>query len=387
MRCHPLPLLSSLACSGWAAARSLGLGLALTCFVGTVPARAQVDFAPAVNVATVSFSQDLVTGDFDGDGDLDLGTVGSSQLQVLTNTGNGSFASAGVFAVGSYAVGATVGDLDGDGDLDIAVVTSRGYLSGRDQAVVLLGNGDGTFAAPATDRVGASPFEITSADFDGDRDLDLATVNFGSQNVSVLPNRGDGTFGRVRNFATASAAPRAIAAGDLDGDSDVDLVVGDNYDSAIVLVNNGRGRFANGGTFAVGDFPEAVAVGDLDGDGDLDLATANIGSDDVSVLLNNGNATFAAQRRFAVGDLPNAIAIADFDDDGNLDLAIANQGPDTVAVLLNQGKANFATAQNFGVAVNPIAVVSGDFDGDGDSDLATGNNPSASVSVLLNTTP
>jgi hypothetical protein len=82
-----------------------------------------------------------------------------------------------------------------------------------------------------------SPTSVFSADLDGDGDLDLATANYDSHNVSVLLNNGDGTF-----------APHSV--------------------------------------YSVGDTPWSVFSADLDGDGDLDLATANSDPDNVSVLLN-----------------------------------------------------------------------------------------------------
>src|SRR5262245_1434652 len=42
--------------------------------------------------------------------------------------------------------------------------------------------------------VGTDPVAATAADFDGDGTIDLATANEGSQDLSLLFNRGDGTF-------------------------------------------------------------------------------------------------------------------------------------------------------------------------------------------------
>jgi len=66
---------------------------------------------------------------------------------------------------------------------------------------------------------GQSPHFITTADFNGDGKLDLATANYGSfdlgsDNVSILLGNGDGTFQAAANYA-AGSGPYFITVGDL----------------------------------------------------------------------------------------------------------------------------------------------------------------------------
>ena len=49
-----------------------------------------------------------------------------------------------------------------------------------------------------------SPRSVFAADLDGDGDQDLAVANYGSNNVSVLKNNGDGTFASAVNYATGT---------------------------------------------------------------------------------------------------------------------------------------------------------------------------------------
>ena len=83
--------------------------------------------------------------------------------------------------------------------------------------------------------------------------------------------------------------PTAVAIGDLDGDLDLDLAVANTLtDDVSVLLNNGDGTFGRDVTsYGAGYYPQSVAIGDLDGDGDLDLDVANAQSGNVSVLLND----------------------------------------------------------------------------------------------------
>ncbi len=50
------------------------------------------------------------------------------------------------------------------------------------------------FIAQAVYGVGSSPYGVAIADIDGDSKLDIVSSNSGSNTVSVLINRGTGTF-------------------------------------------------------------------------------------------------------------------------------------------------------------------------------------------------
>jgi hypothetical protein len=181
------------------------------------------------------------------------------------------------------------------------------------------------------------------ADVNGDGKPDLAVANYDSNTVSVLRNRGEGTFAAKVDYA-AGAHSWWVAAADLDGDGKPDLAVA-NYDgnTVSVLRNRGDGTFAAKVDYPTGSGPRSIAVMDLNGDGKLDLAVANgrspvvadAASPTVSVLLNNGDGTFAARVDLATGSHAWSVAAADLDGDGKPDLAVANHDRSTVSVLLN----------------------------------------------------
>lgn len=74
-------------------------------------------------------------------------------------------------------------DLD-DGDLDL--IASSCYSQ---DISILMNNGDGTFASQSNYTVGEAPTSVAAVDLDGDGDIDPATANHGTDNVSVLVNR------------------------------------------------------------------------------------------------------------------------------------------------------------------------------------------------------
>jgi hypothetical protein len=280
---------------------------------------------------------------------------------------------------GFNADGVVTADLNGDGKLDLAAIYTEGITN---NVAVLLGNGDGTFAAATAYTAHNNPESITAADLDRDGAIDLIVPNRNSGDVSLLWNNGAGVFPTKTSLAVW--VPRHAAAADLDGDGDPDLAVA-NRDGGNVLVftNDGSGSFTPGPSLPAGNWPYHVAAADLEGDGDVDLAVVNYYSNDVTVLLNNGNATFAPGTSLSIGWGPHYIAAADMDGDGDIDLLVVNVNDDQVALMRNNGSGAFAVT-TVSVGDAPSSVTAGDLDRDGDLDLAVANELSKDVTVRLN---
>ncbi|MBZ5564256.1 MAG: FG-GAP-like repeat-containing protein [Acidobacteriia bacterium] len=262
-----------------------------------------------------------------------------------------------------------VGDFNGDGKLDIA--------SG---AFVVLGNGDGTFAAPiGTGSSGGAG--VAMGDFNGDGNLDLAVTGNIYQTVSILLGDGTGHFTLASSPATG-LSPRAVAVGDFNRDGKLDLAVTLDQGTVSILLGDGTGNFALTSSPQTGANPYAVAVGDFNGDGNLDLAVANHFDNTLSILLGDGTGNFTPASTLATGPGPTSVAAADFNGDGKLDLAVANWTGNSVSVLLGNGAGNFSLAMSPTMGGSTLSVAVGDFNGDGKLDLAVANYYSNSTNAL-----
>jgi VCBS repeat-containing protein len=331
----------------------------------------------------------VAVGDINGDKDRDLAVVNrTSDVAVLLGGKFGSFGSATMFGVGDSPSSVAMGDFDADSHPDLAVANT-----GSDTISVLLGRGTGSFDAATTVVTGDKPRSVAVGQFNRDEDsyLDLAVANGGSNAVSVLLGKGDGTFGSATNYEMgANSAPNSVAVRDFDLDSDPDLAVANEGSNTVsVLLGGDGGSFGSATSYELGadSGPSSVAVGDFDRGGIPDLVVANSGSNTVSVLEGSGTGTFRAATSFAAGDTPASVAVGFLDGDADLDLAVADLGSRSVSVLLGGDRASFGAPTTFGVGYFPTSVAVGDFDDDLDPDLAVANAASEHVSVLMNNDP
>jgi hypothetical protein len=190
----------------------------------------------------------MLLGDFNGDGKLDIAIEGedTNTVEILLNRGNGTFGPVIGTSVptlpNNYYQGMVLGDFNGDGKLDVALLTETGE-NDYGQITVLLGKGTGGFAPyqsyGVTTSVGYSALQ--AADFNGDGKLDLvASYGASDETVSVLLNKGDGTFGTPTTW-TVGFTPSAIAVGDFNGDGKQDIAVDIGVGSVDVSMLNGNG--------------------------------------------------------------------------------------------------------------------------------------------------
>lgn len=333
----------------------------------------------------------LAVADVNGDGKRDILTAnnGSSVVGVLLGNGNGTFQAVATTSAGSgsqpYSL--VVADVNADGKLD---VLTANY--GTNSVGVLLGNGNSTFAAAVAYSTGSGsqPFDLAVADVNGDGRPDIISANTFTFSVGVLLGNGNGTFAAMVPYTTGSNSPTKVAVGDVNADGKPDIVAA--VSGAVgVLLGNGNGTFQAISTIALSNSPRKLALADVNGDGRLDIVTvSDRGSGSTSVLLSTGNGTFAQAVTYATGSnsFSNGVAVADVSGDGKPDLITANPGNYTTGVLKNNGNGTFAAVQSFSVGTSipaPYEVVAADVSGDGKADIITANVSTNTVSVLLNT--
>jgi hypothetical protein len=363
----------------------------LTCNAGTCGALRCVDpYGETKTYDVKSAPESIAVGDLDADGDADLAVCGgSSGLFVMRNGGAGTFKVGSAYPASS-CYRAVVADFDEDGKSDLAV--------SRDATFVTLFHGPGPLTtAWRSLSTGNGSLGLAVADFDKDAHLDLVTANQADATVSVLLGNGDGTFAAKSDYsaeATAAAVnPLAVAVGDFNEDGWPDLAVTTLTTTAgwaappefvQILLNSGTGTFLTATPVISRGPSEDLAAADLNGDGHLDLVTAELDFSNASVLLGNGDGTFQPGVDYPSGYGIAALELADLDGTGGPELVLAGYESATVGVLSGNTDGTFGASIDYAIAPRADGLATADFDGDGDLDLAVSSFQMRSVQILTN---
>lgn len=285
-------------------------------------------------------------GDFNGDGNPDLaigflahkGTGGI--VSTLLGNGDGTFGNPHNVQVARRVDQLVTGDFNGDGKLDVAATTGQDFSHAAD-VELLLGNGDGSLQAPIV--VSTFPYytpALTTADLNHDGKLDLVTLGGDStganQVLTVLLGNGDGTFQSAVTYTDGTnQKPAGIAVADVDGDGNLD-VIAPATPGLDVFYGTGSGTLTGPNSISMFLTPSAVAAIDIFGNGREDLV-AGIYNGSLGIAVNNGNKNFSVQY-MGVSDDPGIPQIGDFNNDGKADVLFPFNTGGTgtgITVLLN----------------------------------------------------
>ncbi|HYV95644.1 MAG TPA: VCBS repeat-containing protein [Chitinophagales bacterium] len=329
--------------------------------------------------------------------DLIVTNEQDSSVTILLGKGKAQFqeAKGSPFPAGNGVNDIAIGDFNKDGNPDLAFANhERQYLT------VLWGNGQGNFAAapnsPFPVMVKPHPHGIATGDFNNDGRLDLATDDWGNNEIEIL--FGDSIMGFKTPgtyFKVGKMPYQRLRAADVNGDHNIDIITTNlEGDNATVLLGDGNGSFneAAGSPFPCGDSPFGLAIGDVNADGKPDLAIVNspastggrTGVNGMTVLLGDGTGKFIMMKGspYDAGEIPNRIAIGDVNGDGVNDIVLSDNNSNKITLFLMSKAGSVSSASVITVGNHPKGVAIADLDGDGKGDIVACNNTDDDILII-----
>jgi hypothetical protein len=330
------------------------------------------------------FIEQIVTGDFTGDGHMDIVTVTGANLSILLGNGDGTFRAAALTHLTFDDTGAQVvsGDLSGNGNTDLVVTGA--FASGFD---VFMADGNGSFQAPVyyAGDIGTNSDGVVLADLNNDGRPDVITTDPKLNDIDVFLNNGDGTFGTFTKYVSAGTGTIDVAAADLIGNGNMDIVALDQSDASndgngdiSVFLGAGNGTLQNPVAYEVPGVPSGLVLANFDGKVDA-VVTSSTG---VYLLAGNADGTFQPATPIASNIDAISVAVGDFNGDHKNDVVVTQFFPATattsassqIDVFLGNGNGTFAAPSVASVPMQYAqGLLVGDYNADGVPDVVVGD--------------
>ena len=338
-----------------------------------------------VVVATNGNNQ--ISGSFTGNG-AGLVNVTASSVAAANISGTIPLAQLHASVVTNGTSGANLsGTFSGSGagltGVDLRTVNSQGV-------VTYFTNGAGIFSLTNIP-VGNGPVQVVALDMNGDGKLDLVSLNYFGNSLTVMTNKGTGGFALKTTIPTLAFHAIDIKVADLNGDGRQDFALAalDGY-ALVTMLDNGAGGYTTT-TYPIGagSAPHGVAVADVNGDGKPDLiGPSELGN--LAVLTNAGGGTFASSAGYSISlagsgiNNPFYVVAADMNADGKMDAVVSGgYASANVVICTNSGLGSFVRATTHSARGPSLWLAAADMNGDGIPDVVSANDAN-SITVFNN---
>ncbi|MFT6337103.1 MAG: hypothetical protein ACI86M_001793 [Saprospiraceae bacterium] len=337
-------------------------------------------------------ASEVFASDINNDGLNDLIGCTETNLLLFINLGNHLYSTVTLESTpGANFSSAHTADLDADGLTDI-VSSSEG--NGNISWYKNLGNN--TFSPKNIIDSGNKSRDVITADLDGDGDLDvLANLyqSFATDLIAYYENTGNGSFDPRVILSSEGSRIDCLLPFDIDDDGDLDVFSTDLIGDQIWMMENlGNGSFGSPSSIAQNlNGAQSLTIADYDKDGRYDFVVATRNSASmIATFSYNSDGTFTIPERIffiITNSQINTVYFKDLDLDGNPEICMADDNASTISYLKNLGTAFQGSATMvYASATRASCVHADDLDGDGDSEVIYSLGEGKEIGYFINST-
>lgn len=240
--------------------------------------------APALYSVPALTVTSLDTADYNGDGHLDLATNRGAGVSVMINNGDGTFRAPIISTLPLNALIVEAADINHDGRMDILSAASN-------RLMVMLGNGDGTFAYSEVQTGLTAGWGSETEDFNRDGILDVVITDYNfpaySNRALVMFGNGDGTFHTPNTYYLTAAHDITVA--DINSDGLGDIVSRASFPGFEIMLANLDGTFRAAVTVVSAGQTWTLEAADFNEDGALDV-TSEVGTHQYRLAVTSTSA-------------------------------------------------------------------------------------------------
>ena len=302
--------------------------------------------------STIEWVDGLTITDIDGLHGADIVATSAFQNKLVYFLSDGMGGFGNEIQVNAAAINGPgeviAGDINMDGTMDLATV-----VYSDNKTIWYSNDGNGNFTPEVDIENGSTdgPYYLDLADYDGDTDLDVVVGFFNSSNIEIYYNQfienNDGTVSWVKDIVTVDSVGSTylfnVDFGDVNNDGQLDIIKVDFSGGEVIWFNKAKNGASTSSVIcgpAIITNPAKAFIVDLDGDNLNDVIVTEGGVADDALIWFKGNSnsnpetaeTFIADNNHIIYDL---VAV-DLDNDTDNDIAIIGNTSDRVAWFENE---------------------------------------------------
>ncbi len=239
-------------------------------------------------------------------------------------------------------------NLTGTGEAG-ATINVSGFESGiADKTTTVASDGTWSIALVDADLADNASTTLSATQTDAAGNSSAASMRTITTDLVAPRFAAPASFGAEQVISSAQDGAHSVTTADVDGDGDVDVLSASSNDDTIAwFANDGSGNFGVEQVISSMQMDaHSVTTADVDGDGDLDVLSASADDNTIAWFENDGLGNFGlAQVISSTQNDASSVTTADVDGDGDLDVLSTSFSDNTIAWFENDGSGNFSAAQ------------------------------------------